>query len=77
MPHLVNDLANELSKYKGIDDLNLTELEKLPLLNAIIYECMRKYPPVPTPMGRVCPPNGTTLGGFFIPGGVHQRENLS
>ena len=68
--NLIGELAKELSVYKDIEDLKFTELEKLPLLNAIIYEGMRIFPPVPAPIGRVCPPQGTTLGGYFIPGGV-------
>jgi cytochrome P450 len=70
-PSLIQELATELSPYKTVDDLNLTELEKLPLLNAVIHECMRIYPPVPLPTGRVCPPQGAAINGIFVPAGVH------
>jgi cytochrome P450 len=69
-PSLIEEIAKELSQYNTLDDLNLMELEKLPLLNAVIHECMRMYPPVPLSVGRICPPQGTTVGGNFIPGGV-------
>jgi len=40
------------------------------MLNAVIREVLRLYPPIPLPMGRVASPGGTTLGGYYIPGGV-------
>jgi cytochrome P450 len=63
-------LANEVSRYNDVDDLQSIELEKLPMLNAVIREALRLYPPIPSPMGRVAPPSGTTLGNYYIPGGV-------
>lgn len=63
-------LANEVSHYKDVDELQSIELEKLPMLNAVIRETMRLYPPIPAPMGRVAPPAGTTMGNYYIPGGV-------
>ncbi|TDZ17285.1 putative sterigmatocystin biosynthesis P450 monooxygenase STCB [Colletotrichum orbiculare MAFF 240422] len=51
----------------GFDD---AVLEKLPLLNAVIDETLRLYGAVPGHLGRVVPPKGATLGGYFIPGGV-------
>jgi cytochrome P450 len=68
--NLASELYKELSAYKTIDDLNASELEKLPLLNAFIYESLRIYPPAPIPAGRICPPEGVTIRGCFIPGGV-------
>ena len=66
----MDELAKELAEYKNLSDLRVKELEKLPLLNAFIHEAMRIYPPIPAPIGRVCPPQGTILGGYYIPGGV-------
>ena len=68
--NLIDQLAKELSPYKTVEDLNLNELEKLPLFNAVLFECLRMYPPVPIPVGRICPPQGVTIEGCFIPGGV-------
>jgi len=72
---LINKLAKELSSYKTIDDLNLNELEKLPLLSAVLLECLRLYPPAPFPTGRICPQEGITIEGCFIPGGVLPLTN--
>jgi len=67
---LADQLAKELSIYTTVDDLHISELEKLPLLNAFIHESLRFYPPAPIPAGRICPPQGVTIEGHFIPGGV-------
>jgi cytochrome P450 len=63
-------LVKEVSNCKDIDQLKLIELEKLPMLNAVIREVLRLYPPIPSPLGRVVPPGGTTLGNYYIPAGV-------
>jgi cytochrome P450 len=63
-------LADELSDYKDFDDIQSIDLEKLPFLNAVIREVLRLYPPIPSPLGRVTPSDGTTLGNYYIPGGV-------
>lgn len=73
--NLFNELAKELSVYKTVEDLNLNELEKLPLFNAVLLECLRMYPPIPIPTGRICPSQGITINGCFIPGGVLPLNN--
>ena len=48
----------------------------LPLLEAVLKESFRRYPPVPTALPRVTPPGGAIIDGKFVPGdvsvGVHQ-----
>jgi len=72
--NLVAQLAKELAPYKTIEDLNVNELEKLPLLNAVLFECLRMYPPIPIPTARVCPSKGITIDGCFIAGGVSMSK---
>lgn len=69
-PEYIEKLTKEISHYKDIDQFQSIELEKLPLLNAIIREVLRLYPPAPGPIGRVSPAEGATLGGYYIPPGV-------
>jgi cytochrome P450 family 628 len=49
---------------------NLTELQSLPYLNAVINESMRLHPPTPGGVFRDTPPEGLTVGNHFIPGNV-------
>ncbi|OOG00887.1 hypothetical protein ASPCADRAFT_159267 [Aspergillus carbonarius ITEM 5010] len=48
----------------------LSDIDKLPLLDAIVRETLRLYAPAPAPLPRVTPPEGTWLHGYRIPGGV-------
>jgi len=75
-PELFDELAKELSNYTDIDSLKSAELEQLPLLNALIRESIRLWPPGPGPIPRVLPPQGAMLGGYYIPGGVYRRLNI-
>lgn len=62
------------------DRISLRELDNLPLLDAIIIETLRRYPPVGGPQARYTPsvPGGITLpgpGGYEgIPGGIRVQS---
>ncbi|KAF2161110.1 hypothetical protein M409DRAFT_69964 [Zasmidium cellare ATCC 36951] len=47
-----------------------SELEKLPVLNAVIQETLRLYPASPFPEPRVVPKGGATFQGYFLPEGT-------
>jgi cytochrome P450 len=71
-PEWFDKLAEELSGYTDVDSLQSSELEKLPLLNAVIRETLRLYPPAASPVfSRVVPEGGATLAGHIIPAGVY------
>lgn len=82
-PALHTALVDEVSHLqKGFSD---ADLEKLPLLNAVINETLRLYCAVPGSLPRVVPQSGATLGGYFIPEGttvstqaytLHRDENV-
>lgn len=76
-PKWFDKLAEELSGYTDVDSLQSSELEKLPLLNAVIRETLRLYPPAASPVfSRVVPEGGATLAGHDIPAGVHSSISL-
>ena len=76
-PEIQAQLAEELSSYSDIDSLDPVGLEKLPLLNSVIRESLRLWPPAPAPLPRLSPPQGVILGGYYIPGGVSPCLNQS
>ncbi|KAH7150522.1 cytochrome P450 [Dactylonectria estremocensis] len=43
---------------------------RIPLLDAVINEAMRLYPPVAVTLPRVSPPWGATIDGLFVPAGT-------
>lgn len=69
-PEYFDELAKEISKYTDVDSFKSTELEQLPLLNAVIRETLRLWPPAPSTAARIAPSQGTTFGGYFIPPAV-------
>lgn len=45
-------------------------LEKLPLLDAVVMEGLRCFPPIPMSLPRHVPRGGRSIDGFFIPEGT-------
>jgi hypothetical protein len=63
----------------------LQDLDRLPLLDAIIKETMRLRSPTPGPQRRVVPSGGVTVNGYFVPAdtiigtsqrAVHRNEEV-
>ncbi|KIX94699.1 uncharacterized protein Z520_09745 [Fonsecaea multimorphosa CBS 102226] len=73
--HLAKDqsqlelLREEVESLKG--DLDASKLVTLKHLNGAINEALRLHPPVPSGVARLTPPEGITIGGTYIPGGVN------
>lgn len=63
-------LQEELKAFKGTD-LNIEELAKLPVLNAVINETLRYNTIVPSRSQRTVPTGGVMLAKEFIPAGTH------
>ena len=57
--------------------ITVAATEKLPVLNAVIQESLRMYPPVPVSLRRVVPPGGDTIDGRWVPGGVCSPSSLN
>jgi len=66
MDKLVREIRDAI---RGDDGFTLERLQRLKYLGACIEEGLRLYPPVPTPLWRVTPREGTTICGEHIPGG--------
>ncbi|KAH8808973.1 cytochrome P450 monooxygenase, partial [Xylogone sp. PMI_703] len=66
-PDLARSLAEECSHLNS--NFSDAELEKLPILNAVINETLRLYGAAPGSLLRVVPKQGATLSGYFISGG--------
>jgi hypothetical protein len=79
-PGLQSALRNELltlnphSRFNPSDDFQQRPdpktVDALPLLDAILKETLRLYPPSPILLNRVVPQTGTTIEGYDIPGGL-------
>lgn len=61
------------SRYSQDDPITthlLQSIDRLPLLDAIVKETLRLYPPTPGPQRRDVPPGGVTVEGYYIPAGT-------
>ncbi|KAI4597191.1 hypothetical protein KJ359_004703 [Pestalotiopsis sp. 9143b] len=67
-PALQTALEDEVGHLE--DPFTDEELEKLPLLHAVIEETLRLYGAAPTPLPRIVPAGGAKLGGYYFPGGT-------
>ncbi|MCJ1363219.1 hypothetical protein MMC16_002326 [Acarospora aff. strigata] len=81
--HLLNNpdayrkLVNEVrTAFKHERDINNITVAQLPYLSAVLQEGLRMYPPVPSTIPRVTPPEGDEICGQWVPGntlvGVNQ-----
>lgn len=55
---------------QNVDIHNRLELQRCEYLTAVINETLRLHPAVPTGGYRQTPPEGITIAGTYIPGGV-------
>ncbi|KAL1795198.1 hypothetical protein ACET3X_007014 [Alternaria dauci] len=67
-PDLQTRLEDEIAQLS--DELTPGELEAAPVLNSVIEETLRLYGAAPGALPRIVPKQGTTIGGYHIPGGV-------
>ncbi|CAO2647238.1 Nn.00g081600.m01.CDS01 [Neocucurbitaria sp. VM-36] len=67
-PEWMTKLHQELqSTFKDESQISFASLSQLEILNAVIQETFRMYPPVPTSLPRCVPKEGATICGTFIP----------
>ena len=56
--------------FRSEEEIDLLSVQKLDYLIATVHEALRIFPPVPSAIPRKAPPQGTTIGGEYIPGNV-------
>ncbi|KAK5696439.1 hypothetical protein LTR97_007740 [Elasticomyces elasticus] len=70
-PTTMSMLCNEIrSSFTDSSTISLACARALPYLDACVEEALRIYPPSPTGLERLTPPQGIAIGGHAVPGGV-------
>lgn len=70
-PRVHKKLVEEIrSTFKSEKDMTVPSLRALEYLGAVVEEGLRMFPPTPTGLPRVVPPEGKVISGEFIPAGV-------
>jgi cytochrome P450 len=71
-PAVAKKLREELEEHHVANDetFDITALHHLSYMTAVINETLRLHPPVPGGVFRNTPPEGATVGGHYLPGGV-------
>lgn len=67
---LINEIDDLRSQGKLSDPVTLEETEKMPYLQAVMYEALRCHPAVGMSLPRVVPENGVSIDGTYLPGKV-------
>ncbi|KAJ5490298.1 Cytochrome P450 [Penicillium expansum] len=72
-PQHLNILRSEVENLPRTElgDYQPPDLSELKHLNGVINESLRLYPPVPSALYRLTPPEGLTIDGTFIPGNTN------
>jgi len=76
-PRVLAQLTTEIREaFQNESEIGLETVSGLKYLSAAIQESFRLYPPVPEGLARVVPPEGTTICGHWITGGVSMALSL-
>ncbi|KJZ71063.1 hypothetical protein HIM_09535 [Hirsutella minnesotensis 3608] len=67
-PSHVEKLRKELAPFTVDGRVDFARIQNLDHLNGVINEAMRLFPPVPSIIPRLTPPEGVEIGGRYIPG---------
>ncbi|KAJ4373726.1 hypothetical protein N0V86_007869 [Didymella sp. IMI 355093] len=74
-PAWTSKLLHELrSAFQSSSDMTFQSLSPLRILNSIIQESLRMYPPAPIDLPRTTPTQGATICGTFVP--AHTRVGI-
>ncbi|KAL5338597.1 cytochrome P450 [Aspergillus crustosus] len=66
----LDGLGETIREEKGVGaEISDVDLRDLPYFNQVINEALRLYPAVPSGLPRMVPEKGSTLAGYWLPGG--------
>jgi cytochrome P450 len=69
--HAYQKLVDEIrAAYSSEDEINISSVNNLGYLEAVVLESLRLYPPVPGTLPRVVPAGGETIDGAYVPAGT-------
>lgn len=70
-PHVREKLQEEVrGTFSNEDEITVTKVNSLPYLLAVLEESLRVYPPVAIALSRRTPPEGASICGEWVPGGI-------
>ncbi|RFU23899.1 hypothetical protein B7463_g12441, partial [Scytalidium lignicola] len=70
-PEWQSKMRQELNQLQSTNrTIPFAKINKLPVLDAVITETLRKHTAIPSSLPRVVPAGGRELGGYFLPGGT-------
>lgn len=71
-PSQIETLRREIKQLWPADEpFNARNFQNAEYLNGVINEALRMHPAVPSGVQRLTPPEGITIDGTFVPGGVN------
>lgn len=62
------------SAFHDASEINLSAIQELSFLNAVLTETLRIYPPIPSMLPRLVPPGGAMINDRFVPEGVREGD---
>jgi cytochrome P450 len=70
-PEIQKKLQGEVrGAFSNEDEITVTKVNSLTYLLAVLEESLRFFPPVPIALGRRTPPEGASICGAWVPGGI-------
>ncbi|KAL2262294.1 hypothetical protein VTK26DRAFT_1846 [Humicola hyalothermophila] len=70
-PDVQRRLAEEVrGAFKSEDEIDFLGVNRLKYMLAVLDESLRMFPPVPSPMSRICQPGGDVIQGVYVPEGT-------
>lgn len=77
-PEVLAKLKEEVrSSFKSEDEIDVTSVQNLPYMLAVLKEVMRIHPAVAISLPRYAPPGGAEIAGEHIPGNVSREKHVA